>query len=116
MLGVPRNQAHTLASHARGQLERSLGALLVARTGRRACPVLDMLLDGWDGRLTALTRKRVSRHIGQCDVCADRRHGALRPAALHVMAPLAALRTTCATRCCGCAPTPARWRSRTGRT
>ena len=91
VLGVPRNQAHTLASHARGQLERSLGALLVARTGRRACPELDMLLDGWDGRLTALTRKRVSRHIGQCDVCADRRHGALRPAALHVMAPLAAL-------------------------
>ncbi len=91
VLGVPRNQAHALASRARGQLEKALGVLLVARTGRRACPGLDMLLDGWDGRLTLLTRKRVSRHIDQCDVCTDRKRGALRPAALYGMAPLAAL-------------------------
>ena len=91
VLGVPRNQAHALASRARGQLEKALGVLLVARTGRRACPELDMLLDGWDGRLTLLTRKRVSRHIDQCDVCTDRRRGVLRPAALYGMAPLAAL-------------------------
>jgi RNA polymerase sigma factor (sigma-70 family) len=91
VLGVPRNQAHALASRARGQLEKALGVLLVARTGRRACPKLDMLLDGWDGRLTLLTRKRVSRHIDQCDVCTDRKRGALRPAALYGMAPLAAL-------------------------
>ena len=90
VLGVPRNQAHALASRARGQLEKALGALLVARTGRRACPELDMLLDDWDGRLTALTRKRVSRHIDQCDVCTDRKHGALRPAVLYGMVPLAA--------------------------
>ena len=50
VLGVPRNQAHALASRARGQLEKALGALLVARTGRRACPELDLLLDGWDER------------------------------------------------------------------
>jgi len=91
VLGVPRNRAHALASGARGQLEKALGALLVARTGRRACPELDMLLDDWDGRLTVLTRKRVSRHIDQCDVCTDRKHGALRPAALYGMAPLAPL-------------------------
>ena len=91
VLGVPRSQAHALSSRARGQLEKALGALLVARTGRRACPELDMLLDDWDGRLTAPTRKRVSRHIDQCDVCTDRKHGALRPAALYGMAPLAAL-------------------------
>ncbi len=90
VLGVSRNQAHGLVSHARGQLEGELGALLVARTGRRACPELDMLLDGWDGRLTALTRKRVSRHVDQCDVCAGRSRGALRPAALYGMTPLAA--------------------------
>ena len=90
VLGVPRNQAHAVASRARGQLEKALGALLVARTGRRACPELDMLLDDWDGRLTALARKRVSAHIDQCDVCTDRKHGALRPATLYGMAPLAA--------------------------
>ena len=91
VLGVPRNQAHAMASRARGQLEKALGALLVARTGRRACPELDLLLDGWDGELTALTRKRVGRHIDQCAVCADRRDGALRPVALYGMAPPAAL-------------------------
>ena len=91
VLGVPRNQAHALASRARGQLEKALGALLVARTGRRACPELDMLLYDWDGRMTVLTRKRVNRHIDQCDVCTNRKHGTLRPAALYGMAPLAPL-------------------------
>ena len=48
-LGIPLNQAHALASRARGQLERSLGALLFARTGRRACAELASLLAGWPG-------------------------------------------------------------------
>src|SRR5437764_10344121 len=91
VLGVPRNQAHTLASHARGELEAALGALFVARTGRRGCAELDLLLDGWDGELTGSTRKLVSRHIEECDACADRSHGALRAAVRYGMAPLAAL-------------------------
>jgi len=91
VLGVSRNQAHALASSARGQLEKALGVLLVARTGRRACPVLDGLLADGDGRLTAHTRKEISRHIDQCEVCDNRRRGVLRPAALFGMAPLAAL-------------------------
>ncbi len=88
VLGVPRNQAHELATGARGQLERGLGALLAARTGRRACPDLDMLLDGWDGELTPPDRKQIDRHIDQCDICADRIEGALRPALQHGMVPL----------------------------
>lgn len=64
-LGVSRNHAHALVSRARSQLERSLGALLVARTGREACAALDALLTGWDGQMTVLMRKRVSRHIDQ---------------------------------------------------
>src|ERR1700722_3038123 len=60
-LGVPLNQAHALASRARTQLERALGALLVARTGRRTCSELDGILGSWDGQLTTLMRKRVSR-------------------------------------------------------
>ena len=91
VLGVSRNQAHTLASRARGPLERALGVLLVARTGRWACPTLDMMLGDWDGPLTVPMRKRFARHIDQCDVCSYRRRGALRPAALYGMARLAAL-------------------------
>jgi RNA polymerase sigma factor (sigma-70 family) len=91
VLGVSRSQAHALASRARGRLERELGVLLVARTGRWFCPALDLMLSDWDGQLTAPVRKQVARHVGRCDACAYRRRSALRPAALDGMAPLAAL-------------------------
>jgi RNA polymerase sigma factor (sigma-70 family) len=91
VLGVPVNQAHALASRARGQLERALGALLVARTGRRDCIELDAILDSWDGKLTALWRKRVSRHIDDCDICAERKREVLSPAMLLSVLPLAPL-------------------------
>ena len=90
-LGVPVNQAHALASRARGQLERSLGALLVARTGRQACAELDAILAGWDGTLTILLRKRVSRHVENCSVCGERKRRALSPAALFGVLPLIGL-------------------------
>jgi len=91
VLGVSRNDAQALVARARGRLEKALGALIVARSGRRACPALDDLLADWDGWLTSLDRKQISRHIDQCEVCDDRRRGAMRPAALFGMAPLAAL-------------------------
>src|SRR5580704_11513962 len=91
VLGVSRKQAHTLVVRTRGQLEKDLGALLVARTGRRGCRALDTLLADTDGRLTAATRKRISGHADQCEVCGKRRRGTLRNAALFAMAPLAVL-------------------------
>jgi RNA polymerase sigma factor (sigma-70 family) len=90
-LGVPRNHAHALLSRARTQLERSLGALMVARTGRQACHVLDALLAGWDGRMTVLMRKRISRHIEQCGICGERKRRELSPALLAGGLPVAAL-------------------------
>lgn len=90
-LGVPLNQAHALASRARGQLERSLGALLVARTGRQACTELDAILADWDGTLTILARKRISRHIGNCAICSAHKRRALSPAALFSVLPLVGL-------------------------
>ncbi len=90
-LGVPRNHAHALLSRARGQLEKSLAALLVARSGRQNCPALDNLLSGWDGTMTVLMRKRVTRHIDRCEICGERKRRELRPAMLLGVAPLAAL-------------------------
>jgi RNA polymerase sigma factor (sigma-70 family) len=90
-LGVSRNQAHALASRARSQFETSLGALLVARSGREDCPDLDAILAGWDGQLTVLLRKRVNRHIERCDVCGDRRRRQLSPAMLLSMLPVVML-------------------------
>jgi len=90
-LGVPVNQAHALASRARGQLEKSLGALLVARAGREECPELDEILAGWHGDFTVLLRKRVNRHIEHCDVCGERKRRELSPAALLSVLPVVML-------------------------
>jgi hypothetical protein len=91
VLGVSRNHAHALLSRARHQLETSLGALLVARSGRQDCPALDTMLQDWDGELTALMRKRLNRHIERCPACSERRRRELVPARLIGLAPLAAL-------------------------
>ena len=66
VLGMSGSRADAPASRALGQLEEALGMLLIARTGRTACPALDELLAGWDGRLTSQTRGLVSWHIEQC--------------------------------------------------
>jgi len=91
VLGVSRNHAHARLSRARDQLETSLGALVVARTGRQDCPDLDAMLQDWDGRLTVLLRKRVNRHLERCLVCAGRRRREVTPAMLLGIAPVAAL-------------------------
>jgi RNA polymerase sigma factor (sigma-70 family) len=87
-LGVAVNQAHALASRARAQLERSLGALLVARTGRQSCAELDAILTGWDGTLSILLRKRISRHVENCETCGERKRRELSPAMLFSVLPL----------------------------
>jgi RNA polymerase sigma factor (sigma-70 family) len=90
-LGVPRNQAHALASRARSQFETSLGVLLVARSGREFCLDLANILEGWDGELTVLIRKRVNRHIDRCEVCGERKRRELSPAMLLSLLPVAML-------------------------
>ena len=91
VLGISRNHAHALLSRARDQLETSLGALVVARTGRQDCPELDAMLQDWDGALTVLVRKRVNRHVQRCGVCSGRRRREVSPAMLLGIAPIAAL-------------------------
>jgi RNA polymerase sigma factor (sigma-70 family) len=91
VLGVSRNHAHALLSRARDQLEISLGALLVARSGRKDCTALNTMLADWDGQLNAVMRKRINRHIESCPACAERKKRELTPALLLGLAPLAAL-------------------------
>jgi RNA polymerase sigma factor (sigma-70 family) len=93
VLGVSRNHAHALLSRARDQLEISLGALLVARSGRQDCAALNTMLQDWDGQLDVLMRKRINRHIENCPTCAERKKRELAPALLLGLAPLAVLPT-----------------------
>ena len=86
-MGVEPGHAYVLLSRLRDQVERSLGALLVARLGRDDCPELAAILSGWDGRFTPLIRKRVARHVDACDVCGERRRTAASPLALLAAVP-----------------------------
>jgi RNA polymerase sigma factor (sigma-70 family) len=87
-MGVSANHAYVLLTRLRDQVERSLGALLIARLGREDCTELDTLLSGWDGRFSPIMRKRVARHVDSCDVCSERRRIAVSPWALLAGVPL----------------------------
>lgn len=96
-MGTSLNNSYVMLSRMRDQVERSLGALLIARLGREDCEELDRLLAGWDGRFSPLLRKRVARHVDGCETCSEKRKAVVSPLALLAAAPLvpapAALKT-----------------------
>lgn len=85
-LGVSAEQSYTLVHRMRDRVDRSLGALVVARAGRKACPELADVLRGWDGEFSVLVRKRVARHIEHCEIC-ERTRKKAAPLALLGSAP-----------------------------
>jgi RNA polymerase sigma factor (sigma-70 family) len=87
-MGTSLSNSYVMLSRMRDQVERSLGALLIARLGREDCQELDGLLAGWDGRFSPLLRKRVARHVDGCDTCSENRSRVASPLALLAAAPL----------------------------
>lgn len=87
-MGTSLSNSYVMLSRMRDQVERSLGALLIARLGRDDCDELDGLLAGWDGRFSPLLRKRVARHVDSCEICSDKRKSVVSPLALLAAAPL----------------------------
>jgi len=85
-LGVTPEQSYTMVHRMRERVDRSLGALVVARAGRKECPELDAVLKGWDGEFTVLVRKRIARHVEGCSTC-ERTKRHVAPAALLAAAP-----------------------------
>jgi len=81
-MGVTASNAYVMMNRVRGQMERSLGALLIAKTGRDECADLDSSLDDWDGEFSPLVRKRVARHVDNCPKCTLRRAAMVSPLAL----------------------------------
>jgi RNA polymerase sigma factor (sigma-70 family) len=90
-LGVSHTNANTMVQRLRLTVERSLGALLVARhsrSSRNGCQELSAILHGWDGQFTMLIRKRTARHIESCTRCEQQRRRLVNPRALLAGAPL----------------------------
>lgn len=81
-MGVSASNAYVMMNRLRGQMERSLGALLIAKTGRDDCADLDGSLADWDGSFSPLVRKRVARHVDGCATCTRRRAAMVSPLAL----------------------------------
>jgi RNA polymerase sigma factor (sigma-70 family) len=88
-LGVRHANPYSLVHRARAQLDRALGALIIARLGRDDCAALSRLLTGWDGALTPLMRKRLARHLDACDVCQRTNARARRISALSALTQVA---------------------------
>ena len=85
VLAVSPTNATKMVSRLRETIERSLGALLVARRARTnptGCTELGAILAGWDGQFTVLMRKRIARHIESCPACDQERRKLVSPAAL----------------------------------
>jgi len=89
-LDISHTNANTMLVRLRDTIERSLGALLVARHIRNnpaECSELAAILHGWDGHFNVLMRKRVARHVESCPNCDAKRHQMVSPIALLGAAP-----------------------------
>ncbi|MCV7119125.1 sigma-70 family RNA polymerase sigma factor [Mycobacterium nebraskense] len=82
-LGISHDSTKKLLQRLRDTVERSLGALLVARRApQNGCPQLAADLSGWDQQFTVLMRKRIARHIESCSTCDEYRRSALNAVAM----------------------------------
>lgn len=79
VLGLTSRQATTRLGRARDHLENAAAAVVLARTGRAHCPDLSAMVDSWEGPLTLMLRRRLSGHIGGCEVCTEGGTGTSRP-------------------------------------
>jgi RNA polymerase sigma factor (sigma-70 family) len=87
-MGTSLSNSYVMVSRMRDQVERSIGALLIARLGREDCKELSALLAGWDGTFSPLLRKRVARHVDGCEVCSEKRKTVASPMALLAAVPI----------------------------
>ena len=90
-LEISHTNANKIVLRLRRTIERSLGALLLSRragSARGGCTQLGEILAGWDGQLTVLMRKRISRHVESCPPCEDEQRRLVNPAALLGTTPI----------------------------
>ncbi len=81
--GNKPNVLHAQLSRARASLSDAISALVLYRARGKDCETLAAIVSPADQPLSPLLRKRILRHVKDCDTCERRRHAALaalRPA------------------------------------
>jgi RNA polymerase sigma factor (sigma-70 family) len=89
VLALTSRQAAAKLARTRDHLEIAAAAVVLAKTGRAHCPDLSAMVDSWEGPLTPLLRRRLSGHIGGCEVCTEGRHRQISAGRLLDMVPVA---------------------------
>ena len=73
-MAVSPNEVRARLSRARSSLNGAVSALVLLRDKNQDCPELQEIVAGAGDELTPLLRKRISRHIKECDQCRDSSH------------------------------------------
>ncbi|MEU3167517.1 sigma-70 family RNA polymerase sigma factor [Streptosporangium sp. NPDC006930] len=89
VLGLTSRQVTARLGRVRDHLENAAGAVVLAKVGRAHCPDLSAMVDSWEGPLTTMLRRRLSAHIGRCEVCVERRDRHVSAGRLLDLVPLA---------------------------
>lgn len=82
VMGIESSRLDELVSRMRGRVRKVLGPLLIARLGSEDCDELDRVLGDWDGEFDPTVRAGVTRHIGGCEICQERRAFLVAPASV----------------------------------
>jgi RNA polymerase sigma factor (sigma-70 family) len=91
VLGISSQQATELVAQARDDLDNSLAAAIIARTGRGDCPSVAALVDEDEWPLPPDVCRKLIRHIESCPVCRDRRKRKVSTNRLMQVLPVAAM-------------------------
>lgn len=83
-LGLTPSRSYVVVHRAKSRLEASVSALLVAEAGTDACDQLRQIVE--TDEFTPLVRKRVNRHLGECEACQETERQN-RPSALLALVP-----------------------------
>ena len=87
-LGLSPSRSYVVVHRAKSRLEASVSALLVTKAGTEACDELRLIVG--TGEFTPLIRKRVNRHLGDCEVCQETEREN-RPSSLLALVPFVRL-------------------------
>lgn len=91
VLGISSQQAAELVAQARDDLDDSLAAAIIARTGRGDCPSVAALVDEHAWPMPPDVARKLMRHVESCPTCRDRRKRKVSTNRLMQVLPVAAM-------------------------